>query len=183
LGVYWRNGYAYHHRRSDSIKRLLDERQQLTSRIAAIDATLVRVAGVLSPNGRPAKPVNGPKAPAPAPAKAAVGGKKKRIRRTFAISGEQSVLNFVKKNTSPVGRAIEAQWKTEGRAGTAANVLSKLTKEKKLKRIPSRANAAAATRWLTSAEHVCHSLTWALQLKTEKRLRQRSDKVAAPLEW
>ena len=96
---------------------------------------LVRVAGVLSPNGRTVVKA-APAMKQPAPAKAAVGGKKKRIRRSFAISGEQSVLNFVKKNTNPVGRAIEAQWKSEGRAGTAANVLSKLTKEKTLKRVP-----------------------------------------------
>jgi len=62
--------------------------------------------------------------------------KQKRIRRKFAVSGEQSILDFVKSKSNPMGREIEKQWSSEGRARTAANLLSKLVKEKKLKRTP-----------------------------------------------
>ena len=62
--------------------------------------------------------------------------KQKRVRRKFAVSGEQSILDFVRSKSNPMGREIEKQWSSEGRAGAAANLLSKLVKEKKLKRTP-----------------------------------------------
>jgi hypothetical protein len=62
--------------------------------------------------------------------------KHKRVRRKFAVSGEQAILDFVKSKSNPIGREIEQHWSSEGRAGTAANLLSKLVKEKKLKRTP-----------------------------------------------
>jgi hypothetical protein len=61
---------------------------------------------------------------------------RKRVRRKFAVSGEQVILNFVKGKSNPVGKEIEKHWSSEGRAGTAANLLSKLVKEKRLKRTP-----------------------------------------------
>jgi hypothetical protein len=68
---------------------------------------------------------------APAP-----GVKKKRTRRKFAISGEQSILGYIKSNKSPTSQEIEKHWKSEGRSFVAANLLSKLVKEKVLKRTP-----------------------------------------------
>ena len=63
-------------------------------------------------------------------------GKRRRTRRKFAMSGEQSILAFVKSRSNPIGREIEKHWASEERAVTAANLLSKLVKEKKLKRTP-----------------------------------------------
>jgi hypothetical protein len=63
-------------------------------------------------------------------------GKRKRTRRSFAVSGEQSILNFVKSRSNPVGREIQKHWASEGRAGAAANLISKLVKGKRLKRTP-----------------------------------------------
>jgi len=63
-------------------------------------------------------------------------GKRKRVRRSFAVSGEQLILNFVKSKSNPIGNEIEKHWTSEGRAGTAANLISKLVKEKRLKRTP-----------------------------------------------
>lgn len=63
-------------------------------------------------------------------------GKHRRTRRSFAVSGEQSILNFVKAKSNPVGKEIQKQWASEGRAGAAANLISKLVKEKRLKRVP-----------------------------------------------
>jgi hypothetical protein len=62
--------------------------------------------------------------------------KRKRVRRQFVVSGEQMILNFVKSKSNPIGKEIEKHWSSEGRAGAAATLISKLVKEKKLKRTP-----------------------------------------------
>ncbi|MGA2440738.1 MAG: hypothetical protein ABSH08_07255 [Tepidisphaeraceae bacterium] len=64
------------------------------------------------------------------------GRKRRRVRRQFAVSGEQMILDFVKSKSNPIGNEIEKHWSSEGRAGAAATILSKLVKEKKLKRTP-----------------------------------------------
>lgn len=112
---------------SQRIQGLLERRQQHAAAIETIDQTLARVAGVLSLNGRAHKI---------SAIKGLVAGKRRRTRRKFAMSGEQSILAFVKSRTNPVGREIEKHWASEKRAVTAANLLSKLVKEKKLKRTP-----------------------------------------------
>jgi hypothetical protein len=61
-------------------------------------------------------------------------GKRKQVRRKFAVSGEQSILDFVKSKSNPIGKEIQKHWASEGRAGAAANLISKLVKAKKLKR-------------------------------------------------
>jgi hypothetical protein len=109
------------------IHGLLERRQQHAAAIESIDETLARVAGLLSSNGRVHKL---------AAAKGIRKGNRRRTRRKFAVSGEQSILAFVKSKSNPVGREIEKHWASEGRAVTAANLLSKLVKEKKLKRTP-----------------------------------------------
>lgn len=108
------------------IENLLERRQQHATAIESIDQTLARVAGLLAVNGRAHKG---------AAVKGLRGGKRRR-RRKFAVSGEQSILAFVKSRSNPIGREIEKHWASEGRAVTAANLLSKLVKEKKLKRTP-----------------------------------------------
>ena len=62
--------------------------------------------------------------------------RRKRVRRKFAVSGEQMILNFVKSKSNPIGRDVESHWKNDGRAGAAANLISKLVKAKMLKRTP-----------------------------------------------
>jgi sarcosine oxidase gamma subunit len=51
-------------------------------------------------------------------------GKRNRVRRKFAVSGEQSILNFVKSKSNPIGKEIQKHWASEGRAGAAANLIS-----------------------------------------------------------
>jgi hypothetical protein len=60
----------------------------------------------------------------------------RRRPRKFAISAEASVLAFVKLHKNPKTKDVKKHWADEGRGGTADNALSKLVKEKKLKRIP-----------------------------------------------
>jgi hypothetical protein len=109
------------------IQSLLERRNHHAAAIASIDETLARVEGVLSRNGSVHKA---------AAVKGLRIGKRRRTRRKFAMSGEQSILAFVKSRSNPIGREIEKHWASEKRAVTAANLLSKLVKEKKLKRIP-----------------------------------------------
>jgi hypothetical protein len=109
------------------IQSLLEKREEHAAAITAIDAALSRAAGVLTLNGSAIKSFAG---------KEHRAGRRRRSRRTFAVSGEQSILAFVKSKSNPVGREIEKHWSSEGRAVTAANLLSKLVKEKKLKRAP-----------------------------------------------
>jgi hypothetical protein len=107
-----------------SIQSLLNDRQKHQSAIAMIDAALSRVEGLLQGNGAAVK-VKAPKAT-----------RGRRTRRKFAVTGENMIVNFVKSKSSPMGREIEKQWKHEGRAGVAANLISKLVKAKMLKRVP-----------------------------------------------
>jgi hypothetical protein len=114
----------------ERIQSLLAKRQEHLDAVAAIDATLEKVAGVLTPNGR------GPK-PAVAPAKApAAAGKKRQKPREFAVSASESILAFVKANKNPTTQDVKKHWDSEGRGGRADQTLSVLTKAKKLKRTP-----------------------------------------------
>ena len=60
----------------------------------------------------------------------------KRRRRTFSVSGDELVLTFVKAKKNPTTKQVNQHWKSQGRAYTADNTLTKLVKEKKLKRTP-----------------------------------------------
>ena len=71
----------------------------------------------------------------PKPA-ASVNKPAKRQRRTFAVSGDELVLSFVKAKQNPTTKQINSHWKSRGRAHSADNTLTKLVKEKKLKRTP-----------------------------------------------
>ncbi|MCY2953515.1 MAG: hypothetical protein NTU53_16280 [Planctomycetota bacterium] len=118
---------------TDRIQQLLDEREQHAEAIAAIDKTLEQINSLLGGVKAGRKP--GPK-PAAMPSAAEPPAKRGRRRQRFAISGEESVLAFVRDQGKPTSQEIERQWKAEGRNGRAAKALSKLTREKKLKRTP-----------------------------------------------
>ena len=118
---------------TDRIQQLFDQRQQHTDAITAIDQTLEQINGLLGGVKPGRKP--GPK-PAVMPSAVEQPAKRGRRRQRFAISGEESVLAFVRNQGKPRSQEIERQWKAEGRKGRAAKALSKLTKAKKLKRTP-----------------------------------------------
>lgn len=119
------------------IQDLLGERQQHAAALARIDETLRRVGAALGEGSTGAAPPS-PDGSNGRSAAAKPAGKKKqgRGRSSFATTGEESVLSFVKQHKNPTGREIEAHWKGEGRGGSAANPLTKLVKEKKLRREP-----------------------------------------------
>lgn len=106
------------------IEQLVQERDRLASRMAEIDATLSQVGGLLgsAPAGRRGRRPG-----------VAVPGRKRR-RGTYAMTAEESILAFVKKHGNPSTREIKKLWNSEGRRGTADNVLSRMVKDRKLKR-------------------------------------------------
>jgi len=81
-----------------------------------------------------------PKAKKAAKKKVAKKAAKKRTKRrkkgSFSKTGDQSVLDFVKKTGKVSAKQANKHWKDEGRKGSANNALTKLVKEKKLKRVP-----------------------------------------------
>ena len=63
------------------------------------------------------------------------GAKRGRKRQTFARSGEEEVLEFVRKSGTPNSAEVNAHWESQGRKGRADNALSKLVRDGKLKRV------------------------------------------------
>lgn len=123
---------------AESLARKIDamksEYASLKGRIAELDALFARLGisaegGVAKRRGRP------PKGAAGAPAAGKRGGRRKR--GTFAQTGEESVLAFIKSHGSPSAAEVNKHWSGEGRGGKADNTLTRLVKEGKLKRLPA----------------------------------------------
>ena len=137
------------------IQQLLDERQRHADALAAIDRTLFGIVAALenaASDGRAefevATGLPGLDADAEAKGEAAwqpqrpqgtcgerrYPAKGRRTRGSYATTGEESVLDFIKKHKNPTTKEIKGHWAGEGRKGTADNVLSKLFREKRVKR-------------------------------------------------
>lgn len=131
-------------------QKLEIQRNQHAESAQAIASTLEEISSLLSsllggsrPTGSTAKPKSlvspgGAKAMiAPAPKSsptAAKAGKPPKL----GMTGEQSILAFIRRKNNPTSAEIEAHWKSEGRGSSAKNLLSKLFKEKKLNREPNK---------------------------------------------
>jgi hypothetical protein len=115
------------------IQKLLEERRHHTDALARIDMILAGIGAALGGTTVKTPVVKAAKAPA---AKApAATGKKRKLKR-FAVSAEQSILNFVKEHKNPTSQEIGKHYQGEGRGGRADNTLSLMVKNKKLKRTP-----------------------------------------------
>jgi len=116
------------------ITSLLQQRRQHEQAIAEIDQTCARFGidpDAVPTRGRPAK----------AGGKAKVGRPKKkarRKRRTFKVSGEQSILNFVTAKGNPTTAEVNKHWDAEGRGGKADNALGRLVADGRLKRVKDK---------------------------------------------
>lgn len=121
------------------IQQLMSERQQHADALSRIDQTLERIGSLLHPGqmprrrGRPPKNAIFGRAPVGRPPGRPAG---RRKRRTFAISGNESIINFVREHKNPSTKEIKEHWMSEDRGGKVDNALTKLVKEKKLKRTP-----------------------------------------------
>lgn len=119
------------------VEHLLEQKQQHTDAIAHIDGMLAAVGAALNGSAAPAPRAAAPaKAAKAAKAAPAAGKGRRRGRGHFALSAEESILAFVKENKNPTTRDVNQHFKAEGRSSTADNALTKLVKDKRLKRIP-----------------------------------------------
>ncbi len=123
------------------IKRLLSElaakRAEHEAAIAEIDETLASLGlggSVAAPARRGRKPGKTAAKRGPKPGSKRGGGGGRR-RGKFSVSGEQSVLEFVKSAGTPNAKEVNDHWTKEGRAGKADNALGKLVKTGALKRV------------------------------------------------
>ena len=129
------------------IQLLESQRSQHAEIAAQVADTLEQVSSLLGAliGGQsrsmtmPAAPksVSAPKvarASAAAPKATAPTGNKRGRRNKFATTGEESVLGFIRKHGNPATAEVQAHWSSEGRGASADNSLSKLYKDKKIKR-------------------------------------------------
>ncbi len=119
------------------IEQLLAERQEHSDAIAQIDETLSGVGAALGGPSMAPLARKSMSAPAAVAAKApAASGKRRRGRGQYALSAEESILEFVKQQRNPTTQDVNAHFDQEGRSSTADNALSRLVKDGRLKRIP-----------------------------------------------
>ncbi|MCC7409413.1 MAG: hypothetical protein IT442_15220 [Phycisphaeraceae bacterium] len=114
------------------ISKLQAQRAGYVEEIEKIDAIFARygIGGgvVRRGRGRPAKAAG-----------AVVGRRGRRRKRgSFAKTGEQSILDFIKSHGKPSTADVNVHWKKEGRGGKADNTLTRLVKEGRLKRVASK---------------------------------------------
>jgi hypothetical protein len=125
---------------TSSVQELLEQKAKHTEALNRINETLSRIGSMLGGNGRSAPRRCPGRPPASATAatgeEAPAGGRRRRRRKRgkFAISGEQSIIDFVREHRNPATSAITAHWRSEGRGGKADNALSRLVKLRRLKR-------------------------------------------------
>ena len=113
---------------SKMIDGLRSQRADLVARLERIDETFhalgIAVDGAVRHRGPGRRGKPGPKP-----------GRRRRKRGSFAVSGEKSVLDFVKRHGKPNAADVNKHWQGEGRGGKADNTLSRLVKTKVLKRV------------------------------------------------
>ena len=112
------------------VQQLNADRQQHVDAIAQIDATFQQFGITPTPRKRRGRPPGSGKGAAKKTTKKT--GRRKRGR--FSQSGDGSVVNFVKSKGSATTKQINEHWTKEGRSGRADNAITKLIKDKKLKR-------------------------------------------------
>jgi hypothetical protein len=118
------------------IDQLLQERQQHTEAVEKIDATIAEIERLLGSAGSgPRRRGRPPGRPRAVPVSVGVRAGRKRKRGRFATTGEESIISFVRANRNPTTQDVKRHWASEGRGGTADNALSKLVRDRKLKRI------------------------------------------------
>lgn len=106
------------------------------AKVAKVDQILL--AAGINPESLTAQGRRGRK-PGRKPATAKRGPKpgSKRSRGVFPETGDVFILNFIKKSGTPSTAEVNEAWIASGRKGKADNMLTRLVKDKKLKRVKS----------------------------------------------
>ncbi len=120
---------------AERINQLQAQRQEHAEAIAQIDQALQQIRSLVDPLiGRRGAPVKAmPVAPVSQVSAPPTRGGRRR-RRSFPLTGEESVLQFVQERGNPSTGEIVAHWRSEGRGGKADNALTRLVAERQLNR-------------------------------------------------
>ena len=123
-----------------SIQELLEQKQKHSEALSRINEMLSRIGSMLG-GGNGSGVRRGPGRPPASASMAAPGAgpgprRRRRKRGKFAMSGEDSIINFIREHRNPSTSEITAHWRSEGRGGKADNALSRLVKIRRLKRQP-----------------------------------------------
>lgn len=117
---------------SQLLGKLRKEHSELSARLEEINGIFSRLGitfgGVVTGARRGRPPKNA------SLAKASGGKRRRRRRGKFTMSGEQSIIEFVKKHGKPNAAEVNKHWSDEGRGGKADNALGRLVKIGTLKR-------------------------------------------------
>ena len=123
------------------IRQLQAQRQEHEDAISELDAIFAQYG--IKPGqrkrrgrkpGRPKGSLTKKKAAKKRGAKKTAKKKGARKRKKFKVSGEQAVLDFVKRKKNPTTADINKFWMSQGRGGSADNALSLMTGDRRLKR-------------------------------------------------
>lgn len=120
-----------------TLNKLRKARQTHANAIAKHQVKLDEIDAILAEAGIEFKTPTTRRGPKPGkPAKAAKTAKtRKRTRGKFNVTGEQSILDFIKSQDKPSTQDINKHWIKEGRGGKADNTLTRLVKAGQLKRL------------------------------------------------
>jgi len=124
---------------SSRVDQLLQQRQQHLDAAEQISATIEQIASLLGTASgvkRRGRPPGRPRLNAISSAPSAGPRRGRRKRRRFEMSGEDSIINYIRGHRDATTQDLKKHWASEGRGGTADNALSKLVREKKIKRYP-----------------------------------------------
>ena len=116
------------------VQQLQAERQDHLDAIEEIDATFDALGIKPGKAGRRRRPKNGRRKGKAAKKRASKKRAKKKGRKRFRTTGEDLVVSLLKKNKTMTTSQINKRWNQAGRGGNADNTLSKLTRDKKVKR-------------------------------------------------
>jgi hypothetical protein len=120
------------------LQQLRDERAAHVAAVEEIDTTLGTLGIEEAPKARRGRPKGSTKKGAQKQGSKKKVAKKapRRKRRSFEVTGEQSVLGFVgQAKTPPNAKEINSHWSREGRGGKADSTIGKLVKAGQLVRV------------------------------------------------
>jgi hypothetical protein len=120
---------------AERINQLQAQRQEHAESIEQIDQALQQIQSLVDPLiGRRGAPVKTKTMPVSPAAAAPTRGGRRRKRRKYELTAEESILKFVQERGDPSTGEIVEYWRSEGRGGKADNALTKLVADKKLNR-------------------------------------------------
>jgi hypothetical protein len=116
----------------EKIRRLQADRAEHAQAITEIDKVLSRVENALE--ALKAMSHKTGHASSEAGVEGASGARPRRHYQKFELTGEESVLEFVRNGGNPTTAEINANWQAEGRTGVANPILARLLKRGQLER-------------------------------------------------